>query len=155
VPLEASSLPQTSAFVVCGIELDNQKENISEYEQNMTPPNLMQIQIDSESPNLLIDSEILEADLCDKENDNYLKVNQGREQRKRRIIYSSSCEDEDNSPHYKIKGKKTKGLPQRRVRSKPPPASCKRANEVSVLQAGALDVDHPLGPHRHLNAART
>lgn len=49
----------------------------------------------------------------DKENDNYLKVNQGRKQLKRRIIYSSNSEDddEDNSPHYKIKGKKTKGLP--------------------------------------------
>ncbi|GBP64917.1 hypothetical protein EVAR_49210_1 [Eumeta japonica] len=56
-----TSLPQTSASVVCGIELDNQKENISEYGQNRTPPNLMQIQIDRESPNLLIDSKILEG----------------------------------------------------------------------------------------------
>lgn len=226
-----TSLPQTSASVVCRIELDNQKENISEHEQNKTPPNLMQIRIDRESPSLLIDSEILEgisifdigdstiaeilgsdiepetpskilieaspipkisltmskrakqsADILnskenikqkkdvaerkekqiktkldkknktettkekrelkktkkgtsnkerqqkkqkhyfsdnddddngDKENDNYLKVNQGRKQLKRRIIYSSNSEDddEDNSPHYKIKGKKTKGLP--------------------------------------------
>lgn len=56
-----TSLPQTSASVVCRIELHNQKENISEYEQNKTPPNLMQIRIDRESPSLLIDSEILEG----------------------------------------------------------------------------------------------
>lgn len=37
------------------------------------------------------------ADLCDKENDNYLKVNHDRERLKRRIIYSSKSEDEDNS----------------------------------------------------------
>lgn len=56
-----TSRPQTSTSVVCLIELDNQKENISEYEQNKTPPNLMQIQIDRESLSLLIDSEILEG----------------------------------------------------------------------------------------------
>lgn len=56
------------------------------------------------------------ADLCDKENDNYLKVNQGREQQKRRIIYSSNSGNEDNSPHYEIKRKKTKGLLVKRTK---------------------------------------
>ncbi|RVE47494.1 hypothetical protein evm_007905 [Chilo suppressalis] len=55
-----TSLPQTSTSVVFHIELDNQNENISEYEQNRTTPNLMQIQIDKESPSLLIDPDILE-----------------------------------------------------------------------------------------------
>ncbi|CAB3236377.1 unnamed protein product [Arctia plantaginis] len=45
---------------IVSMTIDNQKENISEYEQIKTPPNLMQIEIDRESPSLLIDSEILD-----------------------------------------------------------------------------------------------
>ncbi|CAG4997156.1 unnamed protein product [Parnassius apollo] len=51
--------------VVCQIELDNQKENISEYEQNKTPPNLMQIEIDRETPSIFIDSEILDISIVE------------------------------------------------------------------------------------------
>lgn len=72
------------------------------------------------------------ADLCDKEND-YLKLNQGREQRKRRIIYSSTSEDEDYSPQYKIKGKKTKGLPVKSTKingkDKPSKDTCTECSE--------------------------
>ena len=51
------------------------------------------------------------ADSCDNENNNYLKINQDRTSLKRQTIYSSSSEDENNLSNYKIKGKKSKGLP--------------------------------------------
>lgn len=55
------------------------------------------------------------TDLGDKENDNYLKINQNRTSLKRQIIYSSS-EDEYTPPNYEMKGKKTKGLPVKKTK---------------------------------------
>lgn len=63
------------------------------------------------------------TDLSDKENDNYIKVNESRGPQKRHIIYSSNSENEDNpsNNYYKTKGNATKGLPAKKTKRQDSP----------------------------------
>ena len=88
-------------------QLKKTKKGATNKEQDNTNKKIIQRNKHYFSEN---DEDVL-ADLCDKENDNYLKVNQCRASLKRKNIYSSNTEDDDNPPNYEIEGKKTEGLP--------------------------------------------
>ncbi|KAG5889784.1 hypothetical protein JTB14_004527 [Gonioctena quinquepunctata] len=52
-------LPQASSSMDCQPELVNGRKNITETDQNKTPPNPIPTPFDRESPNILIDPEVL------------------------------------------------------------------------------------------------